>query len=245
MSSTVARATQLLERLAEGPRSLGELAEELQVHRSTVLRQLQTLESAGFALRRPNGCYTVGPRLISIAQLALESIDLRSVAHSEIRALGERVGHTVHLAQWMGTRIVYIDKVEGNTETIRIYSRIGKEALPNCSGVGKAILAQMGPTEREEVLREATWRPYTKRTLITRESLDAELAEVARRGWAEDDGEFEDFVNCIAVPIRDSTGTILGAASITKLRMVCPLQELREHLDDLRQVAKTISTQLG
>lgn len=245
MSSTVARATQLLEHIAEAPRSLSELAQLFQVHRSTVLRQLQTLESAGFVLRRPNGSYTVGHRLISIAQLALEHIDLRSVGHDEIRALNRRVGQTVHLAQWMGTSIVYVDKVEGNTETVRIYSRIGKEALPNCSGVGKAILAQMGPVERETVLRGVTWHPYTKRTLVTRESLDAELAEISRRGWAEDDGEFEDFVNCIAVPIRDSSGSILGAASITTLRMVCPLPELRKHLDDLRGVAQAISAQLG
>lgn len=244
MSQAVQRATEILEFLGESPRSLSETAKRFNVHRSTVLRQLQTLEEAGFVLRRGNGHYSIGPKMISIAQQTLDSLDLRSVAHDAIRALHARTGNTLHVAQLIESTVMYVDKVEGQ-DNVRMYSRIGKTVLPHCTGVGKAILSQLSEDRRNAVLADVEWTAFTRRTVSSREALDEELAVIKARGWGVDNGEFEDFINCIAVPITNSNSSIVGAISLTAIKGVATLDDLMVYLDDVRRTAQTVSQQLG
>ena len=79
---------------------------------------------------------------------------------------------------------------------------------------------------------------------MTREALDLELEKVSKQSWGADDGEFEDFVNCIAVPIHTSVG-VVGAMSLTALRMVQDLEQLKTQLPLMLQTADTISKELG
>ncbi|PRY00813.1 IclR family transcriptional regulator [Allonocardiopsis opalescens] len=244
MSQTVQRAIVIVEFLAERARGLSEVADRLGVHRSTALRLLQTLEANGFALRRADGRYAVGTRLIAIAQEALESLDVRQVAAPHIRALHQSCGHTIHLAQLVGREIIYIDKVE-SSGAVRMYSRIGRPASPHASGVGKVILAQLTPERREEVLAAAELTSHTSTTFDTLGALDAELERIAQRGWGVDDGEFEDFINCVAAPVRNSTGDIVAAVSITSLKVIAALPELSKLLPELRATTDAISRELG
>lgn len=244
MSSTIQRATEIIDLIAESPRSLGEMATHFDVHRSTVLRQVRTLVEAGYLLHRADGRYAIGPRIIAIAQEALERIDLRRIAHDEIRALHARVGNTIHLAQLIENTIIYVDKVE-DTAGVRMYSRIGKVVLPNCTGVGKAILSKLPPARRDDVLDGVDWTRHTATTLTTREALDRELAAIGERGWGVDDGEFEDFTNCIAAPVANATGTVIGAISITSIRVVNDLAALQQHVADLVATASRVSQQLS
>lgn len=244
MSQAVKRATEIIELIADSPRSLSDLAKQFEVDRSTIFRQLQTLEQAGFVLRHSDGKYNVGTRIISIAQQALDNLDLRRIAHDEISALQSRVGNTLHLAQLIENQVVYIDKVEGS-DSVRMYSRVGLPVLPNATAVGKVILAQLSVDKRDALLRDADWTVHTATTHATRESLDIELKQIADEGWGVDDGEFEDFVNCVAAPVSNSTGTIVGALSISSIRMVNTLDDLTAHLGDLLATTRTISLQLG
>lgn len=244
VSQAVQRAIEILDFLAEGPRSLSETARRFDVHRSTVLRQLQTFEEAGFVLRRGNGHYSIGPKMISIAQQALDALDLPAVAHDELRRLQAKTGNTIHLAQLVESTVMYVDKVEGR-DSVRMYSRVGKTVLPHCTGVGKAILSQLPVGRRDALLVDAEWTAFTAQTIVSRAALDEQLELINTRGWGVDDGEFEDFVNCIAVPITNSNGSIIGALSLTAIKVVATLDDLKLHLDDIRATAQNISRQLG
>jgi len=125
-----------------------------------------------------------------------------------------------------------------------MYSRIGKAVIPYCSAVGKAILADLGPAGRDAVLDGVTWQRFTEHTITTRDALDRELAVVAARGWAVDDREFEPYVNCVAVPIRTSLG-VVGAISLTAIRVVADLDRLKTYLPALRETADLIARELG
>jgi DNA-binding IclR family transcriptional regulator len=127
---------------------------------------------------------------------------------------------------------------------VRLYSRVGSPVRPQCSALGKAILAALPETRRDDVLRHVDWRRYTDRTITDRTALDAELQTVAQRCWAADDGEFEDVVNCVAVPITSSAG-VVGALSLTALRVVHDLDELKTRLPLLQETAQRISRELG
>lgn len=244
MSQTILRAISIIEFVSGRARTLNEIAAHLDVHRSTALRQLQTLEQGRFVMRRSDGRFAVGTRLIAIAQQALESLDLRQIAAPHLRALQGQVGHTIHLAQLMGDEIIYIDKLDG-TASVRMYSRIGKPVSPTASGVGKVILSQLPPARRESLFAGAEWTAHTQNTHTSPETLAADLDRIRQRGWGVDDGEFEEFVNCIAVPISNTTGEILAGLSITSIKAIASLKDLDAFLPALQQTAQAINLELG
>ena len=243
MSQSVKRAAQIIDSIAAQPKTVAELAEEFGLHRSTMFRELQTLEEVGYARRRKDGTYTLAFHLVSLAQASLENLDLRQSGYDTVRRLHQVVGNTVHVAAIIDEAIIYVDKVE-DASGVRMYSRIGSLVRPHCSAVGKAILADLDTGRRDALLDGASWTRYTDTTITSRTALDAELATVAERGWAEDNGEFEDFVNCVAVPIRSSAG-VVGALSLTAIRMKHDLEALRLRIPLLQRTATQIARELA
>jgi DNA-binding IclR family transcriptional regulator len=244
VSQTVSRAISVIGLIADEARSIGEVAEHLQVHKSTALRLLQTLEQSGFARRQEDGLWTVGVRLIGIAQQALDSIDIRAVARAHLQRLSGRAGHTVHLGQLIGDEVVYVDKVEGRGQ-VRMYSRIGISASMHASGLAKAIVAFLDEPLLSEVLGRIDFQRYTANTIAPLSAFRSELAAIAERGWASDNGEFEEFINCIAAPIHGSDGKVSAALSVTAPKMVAPLDELEVFVPDLLAATRDISRDLG
>jgi DNA-binding IclR family transcriptional regulator len=243
MSATLARALEVLDVLAARPRSLPELTELFEAHRTTLLRQLRTLEHAGIVVARDDGSFAIGPRIISIATRALDTFELRPLAHARLRELQATAGHTVHLAQLVDGRILYIDKVDDDSG-VRLHSRVGRSVIPHAAGVGKAVLSLLDTTQRDRVLADTQWTAYTSRTITSRVELDAELERVRERGYALDDGEFEDFVTCIAVPFRNGSQTLVGAISITALRPQKDLDYMKSLLPELQAAVDDITRQL-
>jgi len=244
MSQTVQRAIEVLEYVSAGPRSLGEVADHCGVHRSTALRLLQTLTAGGLAHRRPDGRYGVGYRLVGLAERAREQLDLRAIAHPHLVTLMNRSGHTTHLAALEGSDIIYVDKIEP-TGSVRLYSEIGKPVPLHTASAAKAVLANL-PRERAlRLLDDWDYHVYTSTTITSQAALLEDLDRAARRGWAVDDGEFEDFVNCIASPIRAATGDVIGAVSMTALRAISDLAKLELLLPDLLAATTAISKELG
>jgi DNA-binding IclR family transcriptional regulator len=98
MSQSVKRAADILDSLAATPKTVSQLAAEFGIHRSTMFRELQTLEQVGFARRRGDGTYAPAFRLATLGAAALENLDLREAAHAHVRRLHRAVGNTVHVA---------------------------------------------------------------------------------------------------------------------------------------------------
>ncbi|MEV6154467.1 IclR family transcriptional regulator [Nonomuraea sp. NPDC052129] len=244
MSQTVARAIDIIAFVSVRHRTLGEVADHLGVHKSTALRLLQTLEEGGFVRRVPGGAYGMGFQLIALGQLALDQVEARSLAHPILNDLSERYGHTVHLGELAGDQVVYVDKIDGRG-SVAMGSRIGLPAQAHTAAVAKVILAYQDDRTRARVLERTTFTRFTPTTTTDAGTLEAELALTRQRGWAEDDGEHEDYINCVALPVFDARGKVTHGISITALRAVAPLEQLREHIDEFRQAAHEISKTLG
>ena len=241
MSQTVFRAMQIMESLSERPHSLGEISIELDVHKSTALRLLQTLEAGGFVRRDDKGLYDIGFRVMTMSEQARNRLDIYRAGHDVLMELSNELGHTLHLAQLIGFEVPYVDKVDGKG-SVKMYSRIGRTAVIHTSGVGKAILAGLEEPLRSEVLARVDYKKYTEQTITSESALLAELAVIAERGWAEDNGEFESEINCVAVPIKDGRGIVRAALSLTAVRALAPLPVLREGIPRLLQAAEMISS---
>ena len=244
MSQSLGRALRLLTELGEGPRSLDELASLIDVHKTTALRLLRTLEEDRLVYRDSAYRYHLGAGLFALSSRALEQRPVRAAAAAHLAALNRETGHTVHLAAYEGGEVVYIDKYDSR-HPVRMYSRIGLRAPLHCTAVAKVLLAGLAPQERRAAAEAIAYAPMTANTLIGPEALLAELARVAEHGYAVDHGEHETFINCVGAPIRDASGRVVAAASISVPDVLLDFEQVLALLPDLLKTAAAISADCG
>ena len=238
MSQSLDRALTLLSGLAREAKTLDQLAEEIGVHKSTVLRLLRTLESHHFVRREGTRYYRLGSALFDLAHQALEDRDVRRSAQAALAALNERTGHTVHLAS-------YEDGEYEGRHSVRMYSRIGKRAALHCTAVGKVLVAAMPLPLREKVARSIEYRVLTPNTISTPEAYLEELAKVAERGYAIDNAEHEDFIHCVAAPIRGPGGEVLAAVSMSVPKVLLDFDGLLALVPEVQAAAREASVHSG
>lgn len=242
MSQTVDRALSILPLLAEGPASLDQVAQRLGVHKSTALRLLRTLHEHGMVHRQPDQRYRLGARLFALAQQAVETLDVREIAHPYLVELNERTGHTVHLAVHEEDEVLYIDKVESRYP-VRMYSRIGKPVAITVAAVAKLLLADLPEPERRAVAERLDYPRYTARSLTNASAFLTELAKVREQGWATDLGGHEESINCVAAPVRGADGRAVAAMSVSAPNVVVSADELLALLPLVRRTADAISAE--
>jgi len=242
MTGATLRIAEIIERIAEQPMSVAELAEDFAVHRSSMFRQLKSLEQVGYVRRRDDTRYVVGAKLIALARLSFDDVDLRRAGYHHVRRLHTKIGHTIQLVALIGDSLIYVDKVE-SASGVGMYSRIGREAPPYCSGVGKVILAALDSYRRDAILDSTPWKQFTPNTFTTRAQLDVALELATARGWAVDDRELDMMINCLAVPIASHPG-VVGAVSVTAVSSVEDIEALMKYLPLLQDTAHAIEEEL-
>lgn len=239
------RALALLEVLSNEEAGVSRLAEVSKLHKATVYRILRTLMTMGYVLQDDvDHTYRIGYRLIALGQRALNRFDLRKVTRPILERLRDESGCTVHLGLLDSGEIVYIDKVESNSN-VRMASYIGARVPVHCTALGKAIVSSLPPGQVDQLLEHSKLEPHTDRTITDRPRLLEELARCRERGFALDDGENEVGIRCVAAPIFRDSGLVVAAVSIS-----APVFQLTEEVvaERSRQVvdaARQISSVLG
>ena len=244
MSQTVQRAIRVLGLIAERPSSIEQVASFMGTHRSTALRTLQVLEAEQMVARDAHNVFRLGRRVISLANAALEYIDLRTVAAPFLTRLSHEVEHTIHLAMLEADTVVYIDKREAR-QTVRMYSRIGNSAPLHCTGVAKAIVAFLPAEDRDRIAGDIDFVVHTENTLSSPDEYLEDLESTRDRGYAIDHLEHEPWVNCIAAPVFEASGSVLGSVSITTTTLLCDLETLLTMVPRLFETSRGISREFG
>lgn len=244
MSQTVQRAIQVLGLIAERPSSIEQVASFMGTHRSTALRTLQVLEAEQMVARDAHHVFRLGRRVISLANAALENIDLRTVAAPFLTKLSHEVEHTIHLAMFEADTVVYIDKREAR-QTVRMYSRIGNRAPLHCTGVAKAIVAFLPAEDQDRIVGGIDFVVHTENTLASPEEYLEDLRATRERGYAIDNLEHEPWVNCIAAPVFEASRSVLGSVSITTTTLSCDYDTLLTMVPTLFETSRGISREFG
>lgn len=192
------------------------LSEQTGLHKSTVHRLLSSMVSHGYVYKDEyTGKYRMTTKLYALSGQVVEHLDLVQIARYPMEELCHAVHETVHLVIPEGTDIVYVHKVEAEQGAIRMFSRIGMRRPMYCTGVGKAMMACMTDEQVDRIWEASDIQPYTSHTIMTREHLQGVLNAIRQRDCAFDNEENELGVRCIAAAIRDYTGNVCGALSIS------------------------------
>src|SRR5690625_5050298 len=173
----VDRALTIIELLKNNTHGLGvtELANRLDVAKSTVHRLLTSLRNKGYVQQNAvTEKYELGLKLLELGNIVSESLNVQKVANLYLNQLAKETGETVHLVILDGNEVVYIDKIESSA-TIIMKSNVGKRAPAYCTGVGKAILSLL-PTENVlKIINSSKLYQYTRNTITNKEDLIEEL----------------------------------------------------------------------
>jgi IclR family KDG regulon transcriptional repressor len=244
--SAVGRTMAVLEALAEHPEESGvsEIATKLDMSKATVYRFLQSLKARGYVVQDAEDRYRLSVRLFELGAQALPHLDIVREAEPGMRRINELTGETVHLGILDEGSIVYVHKIDSKYN-LRMYSRIGRRAPLYCTGIGKVLMAWL---EEEELLAHLAQESFERRTANTLTSAEAylqELETVRQQGYAEDHEEFEDNMRCLAAPIRDRFGHVIGGMSVSFPCFRFREELKQDYVKQLMQATQQISGQLG
>jgi len=233
-----------LDALPDHPR-LGDLARATGLPKSTVHRILQTMTTEGFAvLDETSGTYTPGPRLLGLAGRTLSRTDATTGAEPALRRLQEATGATVHLAVLAGDEAVYVRKLEGN-KPYRMVSRVGMSVPLHCTAIGKALLAGMGSEQVRAFASRAGLPGRTPATITAVGALVAETDRVREQGWSTDLEENEVGIFCVGAGVRDHTGHVTAALSVSQLKSDAERIEVEDLGPVVARAAAEVSAAFG
>jgi IclR family transcriptional regulator, acetate operon repressor len=241
----ITRLLDLVEFLAShGDASLAELADALALPRASVHRLLAALGERGYVEHDPAGhVYRLGPAVRSLASRSTESalVRLAAPALSQLRA---QTGETLNLAIVTGSRIVYGATLDG-LHLPRMSAIVGQEVEPHATALGKALLSVLSPEARAALLPDPPYAAYTPATITDPDTLEAELATAAKRGYATDIQERTLGAVCVATPIVDAAGRPVGAISISGVPERLPVKVHSAIATELREWCTRIQAQLS
>jgi IclR family transcriptional regulator, KDG regulon repressor len=247
MVKSVSRALDIitLVSLKKGGLGVTEIANQIDINKSSVYRILSTLVQYGYIEQdSETGRYKLGYKFLEVSSKLLESIDLRAEARPYLQELENLTNEVIHLVVYDQGEVVYIEKLEGN-ETLRMHSKVGKRAPMHCTSVGKAILAYLPSNVVLDILDRKGMPMHTDKTITNKDSFLQELIEVRKRGYALDLEENEYGITCIAVPIFDHLGKVIAAVSISGPTMRMTKERMEQLQSQMIQIGKKISKRLG
>lgn len=238
----ISRAGEILRALA-GERdglSLSEVAERVDLPRSTVHRIVTALEREGLtAAASPNGRYRLGPELVRMA--SGQHGELRLEIRPLLDQLSAKVNETVDLSLLIRDQVSFIDQVPA-PHRLRAVSAIGATFPAHCTANGKALLA----TLTDEALRKllpARLKAFTDTTITDRAALLDELTVVRRAGYAEDREEHTVGISAVGVAIRDHVGPVAAISIPVPTQRFIGQEEAL--IDALLETSVRTSAQLG
>lgn len=236
------RAAKVLSSL-QGARHLGitELSAELGLPVSTVHGIVKSLQGHGLVAQEPGGSrYLLGPALLKLSNVYLDTLDVRARAMRWTVELARRTGLSTRLGVQLFDEVIVIhhnERPDGSQQM----PETGLSIPAHASAMGKVLLAY-SPEYTSELLGR-TLRSLTGATITDPAQLAMQLTSITEHAIATEEDEAVLGESSVAVPVVDTRGTVIAAVAV-----VVPTSEWPPEssvLNSLRETARNISRELG
>lgn len=205
----IARAATILRALEDenSGLSLGQIAQRVNLARSTVQRIVSALETEKLVIAAtPNGRVRLGPTILRLA--ASVRSDFIALARPFLERLSAELEETVDLSTVKKDHLVFIDQVIGS-HRLRTVSAVGETFPLHCTANGKAYLAQLADSAVEALIG-ATYQARTPKTLTRLDTLLADLKSIRKVGVAFDCEEHTLGICAAGVALHDPLGNAVA-----------------------------------
>ncbi len=247
-SQTLFRGLDVIDVVAAGPIKLGALAGRLGLTRSTTHRLASALAERRYLSFAPQSGYSLGPKLLELGFRVREGLDLPRIAGPHLERLAVLSEDTVHLGVLEHGRVLYLDKMAGQRR-VNISSRIGELRPVTSTGLGKALILDLGEDAWLELFRadraETGRQGARRRADISQQEWLARMRGYVQAGYAFDLEENEDQIRCVAAPIRDVAGRIVAAVSVSSAAQYMSDHRMQALSKEVMSTAQRISEGLG
>jgi DNA-binding IclR family transcriptional regulator len=246
MIQSLDRAIRILTLIAER-NSMGvtELAQILQVDKSTASRLLDTLKAHDMVqIDNTTGKYRLGFRILHLGESLKSNLNMISIARPSIMELSKSLGESVHLCAFNNNCVYVVDQVRSN----RVYSlsaTVGMVEPFHCSSVGKCILAFKRPETVRSLLKHYEFTRYTEHTITDEDELMHHLEQIRSQGYAIDDEEMAIGVRCIAVPVFNYRKSVQFSIGISGPKRDLAPSEMERYIGAMLFSARAISEGIG
>ena len=242
---SVDRALTILQMLAEsGELGVTEIADRLDVHKSTAFRLLGSLEQHRLVEQLgERGKYRLGFGIVRLAGATTARLDLAREGGPVCRQLAGEINETVNIAVMDAGAAVNITQEQGSA-AVTAQNWIGQRTPLHATSSGKALLAWADADALAAVLKAGLER-RTPATITDPAALRAELDRIRQRGWACTVEELETGLNTVAAPIRGADGSVVAALSASGPSYRLGTESFPELAKMLQAGADEISSRLG
>ncbi|WP_062131834.1 IclR family transcriptional regulator [Demequina aestuarii] len=242
MIQAIDRAARVLHAL-QGARHLGisELARELDLAPSTVHGIVQSLREHGLVVKeRGSQRYRLGPMLLKMSNVFLDTHEVRARAMQWTRELARRTGLSTRLGVDLFDEVLIVHHNRRPDGSQQMYET-GLTIPAHASAMGKVLLAYHPQLARQ--VTDAPLRPLTGDTIVDPEALLATLPGIVANTLAHERDEAVLGESAIAAPIADRTGEVVAAIEVVlPTSDIPPDPQIGNHV---RETARTISRELG
>jgi DNA-binding IclR family transcriptional regulator len=244
---SIGRGFAIMEEIARNRDGIGlaELSKRVGLHKSTTFHLVKTMVSLGYVRQmKDSKRYRIGRPLFALAASALDEIEMMSLATPVLEDLSRETGESAHFSVRIGDAVVVLARTSGRG-AFHLTDRVGAVRPAHCTALGKIMLAALAPDQFERYLERAELKALTVKSITTADILRREIAEVRRSGIAFDDGEFDQELRCVALPVRDFSGEVTGAIGISGPVWRLSIEALQKRARSVRAAADRLSGEFG
>lgn len=214
----IGRAIDVIELISSFDRemSLGEIIENVDIPRQSLIRILNTLCERGFLNKSgKRGLYRIGLKFLYLGHRLQEKYDLRISAWKHMKELSRMTGKTIELSTLDRGQLILLEQIRGS-ESMSLYSRVGS-VVPylHAVSVGKVYLSLMSREKMHRVLDKIGLPGITQYTITNRDVLEKEIIKIQECGYGFEDQELKEGVRRVAAPIFNSDGEHLGCIGLS------------------------------
>lgn len=249
--NTIGKAISIFEtiRSANRPLSIKEIADVMDLNKSSLHHHIKTLTGFGYLQQDPDSRkYDIGLNLVRVGQAFLQRLDVRERGHLFLEQLGKQLNETVHMLILDHTEAIYIDKVDvyHQPDALRCSSYIGLRTDVYSTASGKVLLSNLERGSLNAILKNIRLHSITPYTLTDITELEKELVLTKERGYGLDLQEHAQGLQCIAVPVLNLHSQCVAAISVSSPVATISRETLEsEVLGKLKETGMKISAAMG
>lgn len=214
-SKTADQALRVLEAIAEGRgATVAALVRTVGLSRTAVHRAVATLVERGYADRRDDGVYVVGPAVRRLQRAVDEGFT--ASAQAIVERLAREHGETCFVTVASGTTGQAIAQGRGERHHLRVEYPLGQRHPLHRGASGRAILAFLDPADAEPAIRDAD----------DPDALRHQLDAVRRQGYADSHGEIHPGIAGLSVPVVAAEGAVASLTAVVPAQRLAVLPAL-------------------
>jgi IclR family transcriptional regulator, KDG regulon repressor len=215
-ATTVVKVCRIIDELATRQwLGVSDLSRRTTLLPSDVHRILTSLKLSGYVYQDvETKKYQIGTQLLRIGLEACQRNVVYARVYPTLVELSQQLHATTHLAAFDRRELnVFLIADVNGAEEDRFMELLGSATPLHCSALGKVVLSSRERGFATSALKQRGMTRYTRRTITDAAVLERHLEEIRFQGYAVDREEYFEGVCCLACPVIDWTGEVVGSIS--------------------------------